>query len=88
MILTCGFLKALEKTLFHFFFRVGFVRLHKKLFIFYAVPVRLKRCRLLSVLIPKLIVQSTKVSSLQGANRVADYLSIYTLTSYISNLIG
>jgi hypothetical protein len=30
-----------------------------------------KRCRLLSQVIPKMFVQSTKVSSLQGANTVA-----------------
>ena len=47
---------------FLFFFFDGFVRLHRDS----------KRCRLLSEVIPKLFVQSDIVSSLQGANRVAD----------------
>jgi hypothetical protein len=38
---------------------------------FLRLPVRSKRCRLLSTESQKLFVQSTKVSSLQGANRVA-----------------
>ena len=56
--------------------KVCFVRCLKifvgwRFFLFFLCGCHSKRCRLLSQVFPKLFVQSTKVSSLQGANRVA-----------------